>query len=125
MSDKEYYLCSEAVIKAFPDAERSKPFKSGYSFDAKTNYYVAVLDYEKAATYYATLPKENDFWLWECSPGTMDVSELTKAGMKRSGIFAEMENVIGLTKDNNRAMTIRNMADKFGQNPIEFINSIA
>ena len=39
-----YYYVSDEVIVAFPDLEKSKPFKSGYNFDKKSDYFVSKIN---------------------------------------------------------------------------------
>ncbi|WP_339889813.1 hypothetical protein [uncultured Flavobacterium sp.] len=130
----EYYLCSEEVVKQFKPFEVSKPFKSGYEWDNHSNYYVAWLHFPEVEKHYKEVIEphnqgliggsEIDFMAYECIPGTMDVSKITFKGCKTNFLFCEIENKISITKDRNRAMTIQNLAQKFGCNPIEFINKI-
>lgn len=126
-----FFLCSQEVIDAFPECEHSKPFKSGYNFDYEDNYYVALLDFEKVEKYYKENiePKEstedyNDFWCRECEAGQMDVSKITLSAARFHGLFVEIEKQTGLTKENNRAMSIYNLSQKFNCTPIELINKI-
>lgn len=128
-----YFLCSKAVIDHFPEVEHSKPFKSGYDFEKDDNYYVAVLDFKKVDKYYKDViepfnEKSNviiDFWCRECIPGSMDVSKITLAAAKRSGLFVEIENKLNLTAERNKAMTIYNLSKKYNCTPIELINKIS
>lgn len=121
---KEYFLCSKAVIDYFPDVEKSKPFKSGWGFDEEDEYYVAVLDFKAVEVVYNKAASEN-FWCRECHAGSMEVDKITIAACKRNGLFAEIENKIGLTVERNQAMTIYNLSQKYNCTPIEFINRIA
>ena len=120
-----YFLCSEKVIKSFPDCEHSKPFKSGFRND-DDNHYIALLDFNKTEKYYNELSEDeqDEFWCRECVQGTMDVSKITLTAMRKNGIFAEIEMKIGLTTTRNQAMTIRNLSEKFNCSPIELINKI-
>jgi thiol-disulfide isomerase/thioredoxin len=111
----EYFLCSKEVINAFPEAEHSKPFSSGYDYEKDEKFYVALLDFDNIS---------DDFWCRECVPCQMDVSKITLKGAKQKGLFVEIEEKINLTNDINRAMTIYNLAEKYNCNPIEFINKI-
>ena len=132
MNDKEYYLCSQAVIEAFPDAERSLPFKSGYDYEPEENYYIAVLDFEVVEKYYNEVIQTNndssteyiDFWCRECVPGQMDVSHITLVGCRIHGLFCEIENKTQLTTERNRAMSVFELSQKYNCNPIAFIKKI-
>ena len=121
---KEYYLCSEEVIKHFPDVEKSKPFKSGYAFDKHMNHYIAVLDFNAVENKYKELTEPIEFWCKECTPGSMDVSRITLSGAKKHGLFVEIESQIGLTTERNIAMTIYNLSYSKGITPIELIDKI-
>jgi len=74
--NKSYFLCSEAVIKAFPKSIRSKGFKSGYS-DENEKYYIIFENFDKMNKYYEPLdindPIRDDFWTRECVNGAMEV----------------------------------------------------
>lgn len=120
-----YFVCSEAIIKAFPDVKKSKSFKSGYDWE-DDNYYVALLDFDQVEKHYNSLSEESqdEFWCRECVPGQMDVSKITISGAKKYGLFREIEMKIGLTSEHNRAMTIHNLAERFNCTPIEFINKL-
>lgn len=124
---KDYYLCTSEFVDLIKPAEVSKPFKSGYNHDKDDLYYVAVVDFDEANTYYESHKKQlegKSFWCRECVPGTMDVSKISVAGIKRNGLFKEIEYKIGLTTEYNVAMTIFNLSHKYNCNPIEFINKI-
>lgn len=130
-----YFLCSKAVVEQFKPQEVSKPFKSGYEFEKEEEYFVAQLDYAKVRRYYKehvepvekeTIFDGNYFWAREVVPGTMDISKITLKGIRENGLFLELERIVGLTTERNRAMCIFNLTEKFGcKNPIEFINKIA
>lgn len=122
-----YYLCSEEVINwaKLANEEISKPFKSGYKHDEDENYYIAVLsDIEEVRAYYSTLPEPNDFWCREIVAGSMDVSKISVSGMRKRGVFNEIEEKIGLTAIRNIAMTLYNLSQKYNCTPIELINRI-
>jgi hypothetical protein len=123
-----FFLCSQDVINAFPECERSKPFKSGFENDEGL-YYVALLDFDVIDRFYREVvePKDdvfNDFWCRECVPGQMDVSKITLSGMRRNGVFYEISVKIGLTTEKNQAMTIYNLSQKYNCTPIELINKV-
>jgi hypothetical protein len=127
----DYSLCSQAAIDHLQPAEVSTPFRSGYDHDTDL-YYVALIDTKAAVRYYDKVIEpfnkkakiHIDFWFRECSSGSMDVDEFDKEGLRRNGLFKEIENVIGLTTESNRAMTICNLADDFGLTPVELIDQI-
>lgn len=108
------------------------PFQSGYSNESEV-YYVAELDFKEVERYYqeVILPYNTksrvadiDFWYRECVPGYMDVSKITLKAARLKGLFIEIEAVLGLTNEKNRALTIYNLAQKFGCTPIELINKV-
>lgn len=129
-----YFLCSAKVIDTFPEFEHSNPFKSGYDFDKDKNYFVAKFDFDKVSEYYINniepfeafdFDFNNNFWCEECVGGTMDISKITISGIKRNGLFVEIENKTGLTNTANRAMSIQSIAKDYNITPIELINKIA
>jgi hypothetical protein len=115
------------VVDLMHPTEVSRPFKSGYEFDKKNDYFVAVLDFEKTEKQYNNLSKEEqeDFYCQECVGGTMDISKLTLKWMKKNGLFYEIEMVNSLTTTKNKAMIIHGLSERFNCTPIEFINKIA
>lgn len=131
---KQYFLCSQTVVEHFQPKEVSKPFRSGYGFD-KSQYYVAVLDFTEVGKYYReviepynenTKGEEIDFWLYECTEGSMDVTKITLNGAKKKGLFVEMEEKTNLCKETNRAMMINGSTRYHGyETPIHFINRVA
>ena len=127
----DYFMCSSKVIEQFPEFEHSKPFKSGYNHDNEDIYYIAKIDFNKVSEYYIkninpfqSFDYNSHFWCEECVEGTMDVSKITISGLKKNGVFHEIENKIGLTKTSNIAMTIANLSKKYNITPIELINKI-
>lgn len=128
----EYYLCSEVVANNFKPFEISKPFQSGYSFDRRKWYYVAWLNFNEVEKYYKEIvephnsksepAKQIDFWLEECVLGSMNVLEINLKAAKKNGLFVEIENQLSITKNNNRAMTIANLSQRFGITPVQLIN---
>jgi len=131
--DKRYFLCSSSVIEHFPKFEHSKPFKSGYTFDKDDYYYIAVIDIDRVSNYSVDViepfnEKSNiqniDFWCRECVGGTMDASKITIAGMKRKGVFVEIEDKTSLTTEYNQAMVIFNLSRKYNCTPIELIEKV-
>lgn len=122
---KEYFICSKAVIDAFPECEHSKSLKSGY--DHLSNFYIAVLDYPEVERYYKKRLPESvrlNFWCQELVPGLMDVSKFTLRGLRANGLFREIEHVLGLTTLRNVAMTTYEICNRFGFEPIEFANKV-
>lgn len=130
-----YYLCSDAVVKHFPELERSKPFISGYDHDKDDVYYIiATYEWEKLFDYYERViapfnEKSNvddiDFWLRECCNSQVDEAPkgcITKC--RSNGIFKAIENVWGLTNERNRAYSIYKMSEYYGVTPIEFVNRV-
>ena len=130
----EYYLCTQSVVDFFKPFEVSKPFKSGYSFDSETNYYAVWLHFPEIDKQFKEViepanseliaGEEIDFMAFECIAGQMDVSKISLKSAKKDGLFSHIENVIGLTKDRNRAMTIFNIAQQYGITPVELINKM-
>lgn len=130
-----YYLCSKAVIDFFKPFYVSKPFKSGYEYDKDDENFVAWLNFEDIEKHYNEVVEpynsnldagtEIDFSANECVPGQIDVSKINLKDAKKSGFWIEIEKKIGLTKENNRAMTIFNLSEREGITPIELINKIA
>lgn len=121
--EKQYFLCSKNVIDVFSDVEKSIPFKSGYTHDSIN--YIAVLDFESVEKYYNENEDQCDldgFWCREIETGLIDVSTITISGIRKNGIFLEIENKTGLTTTRNIVMTINNLCAAHGMNPIEFIN---
>jgi len=121
-----YFLCSKSVVDALPTFNRSKFFKSGYS-NYKSLYCVAYIGFNSVVEYYNrnVIQDDTEFFCIEIVSGTMDVSKISIAGIKRNGLFLEIENIIGLTTENNIAMTINELSRKYNCNPIEFINKFA
>ncbi|WP_321331856.1 hypothetical protein [uncultured Bacteroides sp.] len=122
MSEKEYFICSKAVINVFPECEKSKPIKTGYEEDE--NIFVAVLDFDKVKLIYNSLDEihQDDFWCQEIVGGTMNVAKIHLTNIRKNGIFKEIENILCLTNVNNRAMCIHQLCEKYGRNPIELAN---
>lgn len=68
---KKYYLCSAIVVDLNPSFIKSKPFKSGYSFDKKENYYIIYIsdeDFDNLNNQYNSLDESLNFWICECIP---------------------------------------------------------
>ncbi len=126
VSGSNFFICSESVIKHFKEVIHSKPFKSGF-VDENDNNYVAKLDFDSIEKYYQEHEEElesENFWCRECTPGTMDVSKITLAGMRRNGIFYEIMEKLNITSTRNQAMTICELSNKYNCTPIELINKI-
>ena len=135
LAEVRYFLCSSAVIEHFPYLEKSKPFKSGYSYNYEDLYFViATNDFESIEKYYDEVIKpfnqksnvaDIDFWLRECCDSQLDAAPkgcITKC--KAFGIFKAIENVWNLTNEKNRAFAIYKMSEYYGITPIEFVNRI-
>lgn len=124
MKTQNYFLCSKSVVDIMKPTEVSKPFKSGYEWE-DDEYFIAILDFKKVnEEYKEDDPMFKDFWCRECSSGSMDVSKITLSGMKKTGVFVEIEWKIGLTTERNIAMTILELSKKFNCTPIELINKV-
>ena len=124
---KKYYLCSEIVVDLNPNFIKSKPFKSGYSFDEKDNYYIIYIsneDFDNLNNLYNSLDETLNFWIRECVPGTMDVSKITLKDINKDGLMVTFENTLDSTQVNNIAMVIYNLSEKYNVTPIEFINKL-
>ncbi len=126
VSNSTYFICSKKVIDFAKPTKVSKPFKSGYQYDLKDEYFIAVVDFDIVEKHYNQLSddEQDDFWLQELVSGTMDVSKITLKGLKENGVWLEIERIIGLTTTKNRAMTLNNLSEKFNCTPIELINKI-
>ena len=124
--EKNYFLCSESVVKYFPNEQKSKPFKSGYENDEE-NYYVMLLDFEEVKSIFSIFgtKEKSYFWCRECTLGSIDVSKITIKNCRKNGLFAEIENETNLTTERNIAICIYNLSQKYNCTPIEFINKIA
>jgi len=118
-----YFLCSEQVFNLFQEFEYSIGFEGGYKHDEEI-YRIGLVNFVKINEFYILNDGDSftNFWCRECVSGSMDVSKISLSGIKKNGIFLEMENKIGLTTETNRAMAIKNLSEKFGLNPIEFID---
>lgn len=124
---ESYFLCSAKAVELIKPTKISKPFKSGYEeYGVDELYFVAILDFEKVETLYNSLTEEErfDFWCRELVAGTMDVSGLTIAEIKRKGLLVAIKEELGITTEKNIAMTIQNLAEKYNCTPIQFINKI-
>lgn len=124
---KEYYICSKKVIEVFPDAERSKGFKTGYKFD-KEPVFIAVLDFDKVKSAYNRLNEvdQYEFFCQEIFEGNI-ASQSGRCSLreaKKDGLFLHIERKTSLTKDLNRAYIIYDMCKRYGLNPIEFANKL-
>lgn len=128
----EYYLCSLEVVKKFKPFHVSKPFIDYIDHENKKladeeEHYVAWLNFAEVEKYYNEHEAEIDesmidFWCRECVPGTMDVSKISMKEAKKGGLFREIEQKLSITVERNRAMTIRNLAERFNCTPIQLIN---
>ncbi|WP_445453117.1 hypothetical protein [Flavobacterium sp. 25HG05S-40] len=125
-----YFLCSEVVESKYKPFEVSKPFQSGYDHDKRSHYYIAWLQLDEVDKYYKEVVEPHnkksdnqiDYWCRECSPGTMDVSEINMKDAKKNGLFKEIESATGLTMETNIAMTIFELSELHGCTPVQLIN---
>lgn len=123
-----YYLCSKLVVELFKPFEVSKPFKSGYP-DDNDEYFVAWLNFEEVDRYYQAneekiLNSKDDFFARECVPAQIDVLDMKIKDIKKNGLFYEIWQEFNLSQLKNKAMIIRNLADRENCTPVEFINKI-
>lgn len=127
MKKQNYFLCSKSVVDRLKPTEVSKPFKSGYKWDEKEEYFVAKINFNEAKKLYgkSTEDEQDVFWCRELVGGTMDVSMITISGLKKNGVFLEIEQKIGLTQTKNIAMVVHNLAEVFNCTPIELINRMS
>lgn len=127
--EKEYYLCSEQVIELLKPLEFSESITVYPTSEImKENVRVAVLDFSKVKSIYDKLESEGlecDFWVEEIVSGTMNVDCFSIKNLKGKCPFVQIEYKLGLTKMNNRAMTICNISEREGLTPIELWNKIA
>lgn len=120
-----YFLCSQSVIDHYKPTFVSKWFRSGYKDDEK--YYIALINsFEDIEEYYKEFEDSLDsaFCCWELVSGLMEATNITLSGMKKNGVFVEIQNKIGLTTEKNIAMTLYNISERFNCTPIELINKI-
>lgn len=123
----EYYLCGKDIVKHFKPFEVSKSFKSGFK-DDNDEYYVAWLNFAEVEKYYKDviepipIYEKLDFWCRECIAGTMDSSKINMRNAKKNGLLLEISEKLDLTAEQNQAMTIYNLAQRFGCTPVELIN---
>lgn len=127
---KEYYICSQLVVDLLKPIEVSRAVKVYPNIEYLTeNVYVAVLDFQKAKNVYESFDENSDesfnFWCEEIVPGQMNVDSITLKDFEKQDPWSVIENKLNLTKDNNRAMTICNICEREGINPIEFWNNIS
>lgn len=122
-----FHFCGKAVVDFLKPFYVSKPFKSGFQFETNDNYYVVWLNFEEIEKHYneVILPDENldvDFWSRECVPGTMNHSKISMRNAKKIGLLLEISQKIDITSQRNQAMTICNLSEKYGCNPVQLIN---
>jgi hypothetical protein len=129
----EYYLCSEEVVKHFPDLKKSLPFKSGYEWDKNNYFIIETTDFAPVNKYFNEViapynEKSNcplDFWLRQVCPSQLDAGVITLKQCRQFGIFQAIENELDLTNGTNRAFAIFSLSKKFNcKNPIEFIRKV-
>lgn len=128
--NKEYYICSERVIELLKPSEFSKPIITYPDCEyLKDIVYVAVLDFAEVERVYNSFEEDSEdqskYWAQQIVPGQMRVDSIKMKDFKKSCPWSVIEERLDLTKMNNRAMTLCNLADREGLNPIEFWNKIA
>lgn len=129
-----YYYVSEEVINAFPELEKSKPFKSGYGFDKYKNYYVAIINDFSVIEEYYNKNKTKDFFAYEivdslvsltyydCLDEDEEQLELCLEDLNDYGVLNAIENTLDLTKEKNVAYVFYKLSQKYNLNPIELAN---
>lgn len=137
---QNYYLCSQEVVAAFPELEKSKPFKSGYDYDRDKDYYVVIVDEEKdwpkIELHYASGAAFEGFWIWCIEPSQLKLKEesvdddfeedeITLEDCKSLGVFCAIEQYVGVTKENNIAYAFYLLAEKYDTTPIGFANQLS
>lgn len=136
---KNYYLCSEEVVKAFPDLVKSKSFISGYEHDKGKNYYIVITpDFQPIQDYFDN-KNPDGFWICEIIDSQLEIDEIdffdsneceanecsiSIEDCKEMGIFAAIEQFIGVTKEQNIAYAIYKICEREELNPIEFANKL-
>jgi hypothetical protein len=123
----EFHLCGKDVVDFFKPFYVSKLFKSGFQFETNDEYYIAWINFEEIEKQYneVILPNENsnfNFWSRECVPGTMNHSKISMRNAKKIGLLLEISQKIDITSQRNQAMTICNLSEKYGCNPVQLIN---
>lgn len=131
--NENYYFCSQAVVDQFKPELVSKPFKSGFKMDGENSHFIAWLNWDEVQKYHNEVVEPNnndeskediDFWAWEIVPGQIDVEIIDLEQAYFFGLLWEIQHRTGLTKTCNQAMTIYNLAEREGVNPIELINKM-
>lgn len=137
-----YYYVSEDVIVAFPDLEKSKPFKSGYDFDKDCNYYIAKInDFSEIEEFYNNGESLDNFFAYELVDSHVDLKytdfyEDTDDGVgfdvviefdfeeieNHNGVLSAIEETLSLTKEQNIAYVFWKLSNKHNINPIEMAN---
>lgn len=123
---KEYYLCSEKVV------ELLKPIEVSNSIEVYPNeqfinqkVFIAVLDFTEVEVKYKEIKDKKGYWAEEIVSGQMNINSIKVKDFEKSDPFSVIEEKLNMTKMNNRAMTICELARREGLNPIEFWNKIA
>lgn len=134
MAIKEYYICSEDVVKHMKPTEVSLPvimYPGDDVFEDKV--YVAVLDFPAVQAKYKELGDDDfhllnediDFWCEQLVPGQMNVNGICMDMFEKESPWEVILDQLGLSKMNNRAMTMCNLMERERMDPIEFWNKIA
>lgn len=127
--EKEYYICSPSVVQTMKPEEVSKAVEVYVGLEFAEIVYMAVLDFDKVKQKYDELGGDDeadlDFWCEQLVPGQMNVDNISVEDFKESDPWEVIIQKLNLSKMNNRAMTICNICDREGLNPIDFWNKIA
>ena len=131
---ENYYYVSEDVIVAFPELEKSEPFKSGYKFDEYCNYYIAKIeDFDSIEEYYNSGKALDNFFAYEIVDSNVSLeyedfdenkNEVLTPDIisEYNGILSAIEETLGLTKERNVAYVFYKLSEQYKLNPIEFVN---
>lgn len=122
--EKSYFICSESVIKEFPDVTRSGYFKTGYK--DWEDLCIALLDFEEVNKRYIELNEPENYWCQEliCG-GTMDESKITINSIKKNGLLADIENKLNLTTAKNIALIFVNLSERYHLGYIQLGDKLA
>lgn len=124
--EKEYYLCSESIIRCFPDINRSNFFKVGY--DDWDDICVAELDFSSVQAKYFDLGEPEDFWCQELvgygSIPNSAIEGITIASIKREGLLRDIVDKMPLTKLTDIAWVFCLLCHNYGLSYIEMGNKL-
>lgn len=118
-----YFLCGADVVKRIKPLMVSKPLNR-YGEEA----YIAALNFPEVEAIWKSFAEDeqpDEFWADECVDGLMDVSDARIKKLKRDGLFNWLCDEIGMSKNNNVAMSIYKIARQEGLTPVELFNKLA